>query len=536
MEGEKRTNSYSIGNMDKRPIQLTNQDGFAAQEFKWRTGAATFWVVTLVPALLVTFEIVMNIEPFRPFLSIQAIIDNTCTWKFLLFILPFQAICIPGSRYGVCFFTQKKYVLQFPLLQELKFVRFKASLSGCLKSAVIDCMQTLKLCFILCIITSVFDKFLDLLLLSNSGQLPSVDLSFFRASIIILWQFFVFGTTILLALNIAQSLVKIFATQAYSFVLESAFVGDQSLLMQSALVSSNQLLKHLAFLDLCKCSKFDSTRRKQIFSVTQPGGHPEVWNAVLPQCLSVIEESKRKFASATGSCLKKDGIHKTHDLFNENKTIAMQGNSSTLVKQDSIAPPFLSPSKNRNEPGSVSFHHSSSSLFSPEKTWTSTEDLKSPLKNQHQKITSGKHHQQKSLIFPGLFEELLEHKSPELFQDQQLIIWTLEGLSYLIAASFSEDTYGVVQRNLPTIIVSFLSYLETIERYIKTITSEERTQLSKIRDFQKRKTANSTAQSYKIAVQSAIYRITTRFGKNLDSLRIPNDCGKKLAAFIDYRD
>ena len=50
---------------------------FLPQELKWRTGAATFWTLTLMPVVLLLFALLVNFKVFRPFLWIQGMLLST---------------------------------------------------------------------------------------------------------------------------------------------------------------------------------------------------------------------------------------------------------------------------------------------------------------------------------------------------------------------------------------------------------------------------------------------------------------------------
>jgi len=50
-----------------------------------------------------------------------------------------------------------------------------------------------------------------------------------------------------------------------------------------------------------------------------------------------------------------------------------------------------------------------------------------------------------------------ERAAANLFSGHYLCTWALQSISFLVAASFTEDKYGVVQRRLPEIIASLLN-------------------------------------------------------------------------------
>ena len=45
----------------------------------------------------------------------------------------------------------------------------------------------------------------------------------------------------------------------------------------------------LGYLDLVLLSRYAALRRKQIFSLSQPGGHAHNWNSISVQCLEELE-------------------------------------------------------------------------------------------------------------------------------------------------------------------------------------------------------------------------------------------------------
>jgi len=332
-----------------------------------------------------------------------------------------------------------------------------------------------------------------------------------------IWICATMGLAISISITINHQFYKIFLTQEYSFILKSDFIDEHSLLLQESLLSENQLLRHLAFLDLCHIGKFDSKRRKEIFEITIPGGHPENWNVVLDQCLLVIAESAKRFHRANEEEAKINQS-KAHDVAYQQRFIAPNQDKSPELSHETLRRHVL---------------------FSPAKDWTSTEEVAADVPPEHRTSyhrLKGAASSKTSSILSTLFDERTEFKSESMFQDYQIVIWTLEALSSLVSASYHEDTYGVVQRTLPQILVALMSFLEAIELYLKNSVKDERALMHKITEFQKRKDSSNNAQSYKLAVQTSIYKISSQFGPNLESVRIPREYRKRLDAFVEFRD
>ncbi|XP_065070034.1 nucleoporin NDC1-like [Rhopilema esculentum] len=569
------------------------------QELKWRTGAATFWAMAFMPFIVGLLHLTSSFRIFSPLLWIEDAITKVLSGWFLASVLVIQVLCIPlllvhlkctkvqvvpletrwkqilfilhprqliwilaiatdcliltiifmsliydsiatnlckneskcislfrnsmlfygvlcGVRYGIVYFKDSNYVIQFPVIQEKRFFRTRAILPSCFKNSLISAVQSLKVFYILNILVGLS---FGLLINVFSGYESMYSFALNALSIMnfsFVWLCMVIGTAIAMILNIAECLFKIFITQSYSFLLEKDFISDHRLLLQEALLSNNQVLKHLGFLDLCHIGKFDEKRRRSIFAISLPGGHPENWNLVLSQYLTAIEESVKKF----------------HEAYSQ----------EVKIRQTNVKSPFLASPSPSSVPAVTSpktFPSTkTASLFSPVKYWDSTEDVSEINKKpragykDHKQILT----QKKATLLSWLFEERPDYKKESLFQDQQLVLWALEGLSTLITASFSEDAYGVVQRMLPDILIILMSYQETIEKFLQTSIADDKMQVNKLKDFQKKKAATGIAQSYKLAVQTAIYRITSKFGCHLDSVRIPREYRRRLDAFIEFRE
>ena len=54
-----------------------------------------------------------------------------------------------------------------------------------------------------------------------------------------------------------------------------------------------------------------------------------------------------------------------------------------------------------------------------------------------------------------------------VYAKSQVVIWSVEGLAHLIAASIDEDRFGVVQKDLPEVLEAFLLLQKTVEKQSK---------------------------------------------------------------------
>ena len=92
-----------------------------------------------------------------------------------------------------------------------------------------------------------------------------------------------------------------------------------------------------------------------------------------------------------------------------------------------------------------------------------------------------------------------------VYDKSQLVIWAVEGLSLLVAASISEDRYGVVQKDLPKVFEALLTLQQTVERHRKGSTATARKNRFETQDLQLK-------QELRVALKSSLFRICVAFG------------------------
>ncbi|XP_069794189.1 nucleoporin NDC1 isoform X2 [Narcine bancroftii] len=133
-----------------------------------------------------------------------------------------------------------------------------------------------------------------------------------------------------------------------------------------------------------------------------------------------------------------------------------------------------------------------------------------------------------------LFNKLPEASSQALFANCQAHIWALEALSHLVAASFTEDRYGVVQTTLSSILCAMFSLQEAVDKHFK---------LPHASSKPARSTGTLIDSSYKTlrfalraSLKTAIYRITTTFGEHLKAVQLSSEHRKRLQQFMEYKE
>ncbi|KAK3531459.1 hypothetical protein QTP70_020544, partial [Hemibagrus guttatus] len=140
----------------------------------------------------------------------------------------------------------------------------------------------------------------------------------------------------------------------------------------------------------------------------------------------------------------------------------------------------------------------------------------------------------KRVLVVYLFNKLPEASSQALFADSQAHIWALEGLSHLVAASYSEDKYGVVQTTLPSILSCMLSLQEAVDRHFKLPHASSKPGKT---SYSLGDSAYKTLRfALRATLKTAIYRITTTFREHLHAVSIPAEQQKRLQQFLEYKE
>uniref|UniRef100_A0A4W6EZW6 Nucleoporin NDC1 n=1 Tax=Lates calcarifer TaxID=8187 RepID=A0A4W6EZW6_LATCA len=448
--------------------------------------------------------------------------------------------------------------VSFHTVQQYKYLRFKGSLPLVVKCSAIQALYSIRnyivVYFFLGYIPRAWIcKTLNLHLTSSAHPLDSIagllDLSLF-------YHLWISATFLLFTWYITLLLFRIFVTEVYSFPVQSSFTEDAHQCLPKVLLTDKQpmILKFLALQDLALLSQHSPSRRCEVFSLSQPGGHPHNWNAISGECLSLLADLTQRLV-AYHDTVATNGRAKSLSTGSERKT---SSETSGIPVSPLTAPftpdldsPFASPALRRLTAPVEQCSPWHGTVQSPHimrrapKLWsTSTGERRlmedrSLRSNKHCRIQfelnrAVKNFLAKRVLIMYLFNKLPEASSQALFADSQAHIWALEGLSYLVQASFSEDHFGVVQTALPSILSCMLVLQEAVDRHFKLphASSKPVRSTSSIGDS----TYKTLRFALRATLKTAIYRITTTFGDHLNAVQMSAEHRKRLQQFLEYKE
>lgn len=521
----------------------------------------------------------------------------TCLNEYHLFLL--LAGAFMGYSHSFLGVVQNMYYVSFQPIQQYKYPRFKGCLPMVVKCSVIQALYSARNFAALYFFFGYVPKtwISSTINLQIDSSLQPLDSLTGLLDFSLLYHLSISGTFLYLTWYLTVLLFRIYVTEAYSFPVQSTFTEDAEQCLPKVLAEKNTLvMKFLALQDLALLSQHSLSRRLEVFSLSQPGGHPHNWNAISRECLSLLSELTQRlvahqdavasngrvksqsassdFRSASSSSSVVSGtenIAETPRLSVPLRTpgsvfkSSVGGANSTLTAPftPDVDSPFASPAIRRlvgqQDPQSPWF----GTVQSPHimrrgpKLWSASTESQSNgsppaspatvpippaasqkpsflaqwLQNRREQVKS---FLAKRVLIMYLFTKLPEASSQALFADCQAHIWALQGLSHLVASSFSEDQFGVAQTTLPNILSCLVVLLEAVDRHFKLphASSKPVRTICSMGDS----TCKTLRFALRAALKTAIYKITTTFGEHLNAVNISIEHRKRLQQFLEFKE
>lgn len=295
-----------------------------------------------------------------------------------------------------------------------------------------------------------------------------------------------------------RTVFNIVLTEPMKFPIEST----SSLTLSNALSQRFQFTGYLGAQDLKIMALKDPERRSQIFTLSQPGGHPRNWNNLLEKSLSIINDFSEELELINGDS-KPLGLDNSHH------------------KQIDVSPTKFYPRNLRNMAHSPElFELKDHNRNNVDNTFASVfkEEFNSYLHKLCQK--------------PGIsyfFGELTDTKLKFLLMQAQPVMWTCEGLASIAAASLIEDKYGVVQTDLPIVITTLIGLKHNLDKLSKPGLVPRKHILND--EFAiKMKTALASS------VKRSIYKIVLTFSKFINEIPLDPEVQVAIQPFLLCRE
>ncbi|KAK7163073.1 hypothetical protein R3I93_007193 [Phoxinus phoxinus] len=521
----------------------------------------------------------------------------TCLNEYHLFLL--LAGAFMGYSHSFLGVVKNMYYVSFQPIQQYKYPRFKGCLPAVVKCSVIQSLYSARNFAALYFFFGYVPKtwIASTLNLQIDSSLQPLDSLTGLLDFSLLYHLTISGTFLYLTWYLTVLLFRIYVIEAYSFPVQSTFTEDAEQCLPKVLAEKNtSVMKFLALQDLALLSQHSHSRRLEVFSLSQPGGHPHNWNAISKECLSLLSELTQRLV-AHQDAVASNGRVKSQSASSDTRSASSSSSVMSGTEDISGTPRLSVPLRT---PGSVfkssvgGAHSALTSPFTPDvdspfsspairrlvgqqepqspwfgtvqsphvmrrgpKLWSASTESQTngsplvslatvpspPAANQKPSFLTqwmqNRREQVKSflakrVLIVYLFNKLPEASSQALFADSQAHIWALQGLSHLVAASFSEDQFGVVQTTLPSILSCLVVLLEAVDRHFKLphASSKPARTICSMGDS----TYKTLRFALRAALKTAIYKITTTFGEHLNAVNISSEHRKRLQQFLEFKE
>ncbi|XP_078188023.1 nucleoporin NDC1 isoform X7 [Callithrix jacchus] len=468
---------------------------------------------------------------------------QTCLNEYHLFFL--LAGAFMGYSYSLLYFVNNMNYLPFPIIQQYKFLRFRRSLLLLVKHS---CVESLFLVRNFCILY-YFIGHIPKAWISTAMNLH-IDEQVHRPldtvsgllNLSLLYHVWLCGVFLLTTWYISWILFKIYATE------------------------------YLALQDLMLLSQYSPSRRQEVFSLSQPGGHPHNWTAISMGCLNLLNGMTQKLVLYQEAAATNGRVSSSYPVepkkFSSPEETTFQTPKSSQMPRPSVPPLVktslfsskLSTPDVASPPGipfGSSVMHRMAGIFdvntcygspqSPQlirrgpRLWTSASDQQMTEFSNPSPSTSisaeGKTVRQPNVIYSWIQNKREQHPEASIqavFSDAQMHIWALEGLSHLVAASYTEDRFGVVQTTLPAILNTLLMLQEAVDKYFKLPHASSKP--PRISGSLVDTSYKTLRFAFRASLKTAIYRITTTFGEHLNAVQASAEHQKRLQQFLEFKE
>ncbi|XP_020784832.1 nucleoporin NDC1 isoform X2 [Boleophthalmus pectinirostris] len=503
---------------------------------------------------------------------------HMCLNEYHLFLLLSGAFT--GLSHSLLDVIHNMNYVSFNTVQQYKYLRFKGSIPLVVKCSATQALYSLRNFLIVYFFLGHVPKgwLCKTLNLDADSSVHSLDTVGGLLDLSLLYHTWISASFLLFTWYTTLLLFRIFVTELYSFPVQTSFTDDAQQCLPKVIAEKQpMILKFLALQDLALLSQHSPMRRAEVFSLSQPGGHPHNWNAISKECLWLLSDLTQRLVAyhdtvatngrakslSTGSERKSSSeasVTSGDDPFSPRPAVLLKTPASVFARSIAGGPhspltapftpdldsPFSSPALRRLTAPAEQFSPWHGTVQSPHifkrgpKLWSTSTDSKtngSPFPSPAPVLSPKQEASKPGFLAKFLQnrrEQLPEASSQALFADSQAHIWALEGLSYLVQASYTEDQFGVVQTTLPSILSSMLVLQEAVDRHFKLPHASSKPSRSgcTMEDC----SYKTMRFALRATLKTALYRITTTFGEHLNAVQMSAEHRKKLQHFLDYKE
>ncbi|KAI8975732.1 nucleoporin protein Ndc1-Nup [Mycotypha africana] len=299
--------------------------------------------------------------------------------------------------------------------------------------------------------------------------------------------------------------------------------------------SERKYVKMYAFAELATIARKKPEQRMQLFNTIGKELKDNAWYGIMNECLKVINELRNR-------------IEKEYNVVQETTAPVAPTNNISTNSQTIIG--------NRLEfaEGNVMKSRKKKDLdYLDDRTPIVLSNLASEVDERliPATVSSTKHYTNKSFglitqnqiiqmfkeveVRVGIkslkpyYTETMTGAIQRVFNEFQIVVYAVQSLGSLTAASLKEDTYGYVQNDISKIVDNLLGCLVDIETYLQSPPP-------KYKDLIQNEELVEESEAVLLALRDAIYQIRTTFDDYLESIQVSRKYLAKWEAFLHFKE
>jgi len=389
-----------------------------------------------------------------------------CFSEHHLFLL--ASALLSGITTGINYnFFSENYVA-FPIIYKEKSSQIKEKLVPILQNSVLKGLRVSKMFYPMYIATC-------LLLRSNPTSLimDCFNLHLFCMLLIITTLLFTVNSTMLTIFGIA-------ACEPLDLNLEEAVAGlDKK--------GTTPLQRLLSLQQLAHLTGQEKSARASVFVLSQPGGHPHMWNSVRVACLDAINDIS---SSITAAISPKSAPPPP-------APVPVVATLSTPMRR--LAPTL------------------------PPKVEELTPATSTAPSNLHSLVTARMEALKTRPLLSALFHSTADHGVRSVLCRAQAAIWAIDVITNIVAASVAEDRFGIVQKDLPGVLGALLTLEQTLvkTRSLSLGTSQSQPDLL-------------LRQELRQTIKSGLYKVAISFGPHILEVPVASQFKGKISSYHKF--
>ncbi|KAJ1955518.1 hypothetical protein EC988_001840 [Linderina pennispora] len=328
------------------------------------------------------------------------------------------------------------------------------------------------------------------------------------------------GTLTVLVWELTHQLYEVITTQPTRI---NEMSRDSNMCLVNGLKhAGNPLVQHLAFQELYRLAMFRPAQRAELLTdIDRSSG--SMWSQVSKECLAVVETARAQLAAQNVDVAKP-------------KVDAAKPKATTTALSSGNAPmgdilrrggrpkpeePQLQPSLPSGLIGGYNVPPKATSL-----------DLFGPEAQGFEKyvLTKLRDMLVQSPLGTKLLARTPQASSLAVFGNFQQQVWAVRSVMRLVEASLTEDSYGVVQGDLPGILATMLGYLSELECWVG-----QKQGPAVVRGEFVVQATERQAHAMIQVLRNVLYAFVVSFYDYLASLKLTPEVTQQLQAFVNFQ-